>query len=153
MWSAIYSQSCFADTSTPNNHSCAEKRVFYKLISGLHASITAHVVQETLIDEESNTWGPNLDMFKWTLGHPGVSDRVDNLYFTFLFVLRAATKAGNFLKEAHYNTGDHTADTQTLRLIKQLVPVHPRGDMESKGVVCCLGEHASAAECLSSAVR
>lgn len=79
------------------------------------------MVQETLLDEEKNIWGPNLDMFKWTLGNPTVSDRVDNLYFTFLFVLRAVTKAGDFLKEAHYKTGDPVADAETLELVRKLV--------------------------------
>lgn len=60
-------------------------------------------------------------MFKWTLGNPNVSDRVDNLYFTFLFVLRAVMKAGDFLKEVHYNTGDAEADAKTLELINDLV--------------------------------
>lgn len=121
VWQAIYSQSCFEETTSPNDHTCAEKRVFYKLISGLHSSITAHVVQEMLIDEDTNTWGPNLDMFKWTLGNPSVSDRVDNLYFTFLFVLRAVTKAGELLKEVEYNTGDQAQDSLTKKLISDLV--------------------------------
>jgi len=105
--------------TSPNSHVCAEKRVFYKLISGLHSSITAHVVQETLLDD--GTWGPNLEMFRWTLGNPKVSDRVDNLYFTFLFVLRAVMKAGDFLKAVEYNTGEPAADEETKQLVHELV--------------------------------
>ena len=74
-----------------------------------------------LLDEENEIWGPNLEMFKWTLGNPNVSDRVDNLYFTFLFVLRAVTKAGEFLKGDHYSTGDSNADEETRTLVARLV--------------------------------
>lgn len=45
------------------------------LISGMHSSITAHVVNDYLIDEATMTWGPNLEMFKWRLGNPAVKDR------------------------------------------------------------------------------
>lgn len=46
-----------------------------RLISGMHSSITAHVVNDYLIDEATQTWGPNLEMFKWRLGNPAVKDR------------------------------------------------------------------------------
>lgn len=46
-----------------------------RLISGMHSSITAHVVNDYLIDEATMTWGPNLEMFKWRLGNPAVKDR------------------------------------------------------------------------------
>lgn len=35
-------------------------------------------------------WGPHLEMFKWRVAN--FPDRLANLYFTFLFVLRAAMK-------------------------------------------------------------
>ena len=41
----------------------------------MHSSITAHVVGDYLIDEATQTWGPNLEMFKWRLGNPDVKDR------------------------------------------------------------------------------
>ena len=46
-----------------------------RLISGMHSSITAHIVGDYLIDEATQTWGPNLEMFKWRLGNPAVKDR------------------------------------------------------------------------------
>ncbi|CAJ2656738.1 unnamed protein product [Trifolium pratense] len=39
----------------------------------------------------------------------------------FLFVLRAVTKAADYLEEAEYNTGNPNADLKTESLIKQLL--------------------------------
>ncbi|KAF6150594.1 hypothetical protein GIB67_022206 [Kingdonia uniflora] len=64
--------------------------VLYKLISGLHPSISTHIAVDYLLDESTNMWGQNVEMmYDRVLRYP---DRVKNLYFTFLFVLRAATK-------------------------------------------------------------
>ena len=41
----------------------------------MHSSITAHIVGEYLLDEETNTWGANLEMFKARLGNPWVKNR------------------------------------------------------------------------------
>lgn len=54
---------------------CTEKRVFTRLISGMHASISAHLVNEYLLDEEAGVWGPNLEEFKLRLGTPDVVER------------------------------------------------------------------------------
>jgi hypothetical protein len=51
IWKAIYEENCFDD-----GDKCIEKRVFYRLISGLHASISAHLTSEYLLDPEQNIW-------------------------------------------------------------------------------------------------
>jgi ERO1-like protein alpha len=56
IWAAIYGQSCFASPGGPTLlkaelERCTEKRVFYRLISGMHASISAHLVGDWLLDE------------------------------------------------------------------------------------------------------
>lgn len=119
VWKAIYEQKCFEGIHEDNVPD--ERRVFYKLISGMHSSITAHVVDDYLIDEATQTWGPNLEMFKWRLGNPDVKDRVENLYFTYLFVLRAVIKAAPILKEVHYDTGSGSDDVHTHQLVHDLV--------------------------------
>ncbi|XP_032169648.1 ERO1-like protein beta, partial [Mustela erminea] len=45
---------------------CLEKRVFYKLISGLHASINLHLCANYLLEETwgKPSWGPNMKEFK-----------------------------------------------------------------------------------------
>lgn len=65
IWSAIYNQSCFSD-----GVSCSEERVFYRLLSGMHASISTHLAADYLLDEQKGLWGPNLSEFKERLGTP-----------------------------------------------------------------------------------
>ena len=48
MWIAIYSENCFGSPSLFSRHEqttdmCYEERVFYRLMSGIHASIVAAV--------------------------------------------------------------------------------------------------------------
>lgn len=93
IWGAMYSQSCFGT----NPHSCPETSIFYRLLSGLHASINIHVAHEYLLDEDLNIWGPNMPMFKYTLGMTKLRERVENMYFTYLFVLNAIQRAGPVL--------------------------------------------------------
>jgi hypothetical protein len=49
------------------------------------------------------------------------SDRVQNLYFAYLFVLRAVMKAAPLLTSYDYNTGLPEEDAHTRQLITQLV--------------------------------
>ncbi|CAD7695908.1 unnamed protein product [Ostreobium quekettii] len=124
VWKAVYSQSCFTGSTNPGEDECTEKRIFYRLISGLHSSITAHIAKEYLIDEERGIWGPNLDLFYWGLGRPELKSRVENLYFAFLFVLRAAMKTGPLLDRTEYNTGLPEEDKRAQELM-HLLANHP----------------------------
>ncbi|XP_012850538.1 PREDICTED: endoplasmic reticulum oxidoreductin-1-like [Erythranthe guttata] len=116
IWDAIYSENCPKYTS---GQVCKEKRVLYKLISGLHSSISIHIASDYLLDEANNLWGRNLElMHDRVLRYP---DRVKNLYFTFMFVLRAVTKAANYLEQAEYDSGNHVEDLKAQSLMKQLL--------------------------------
>ncbi|KAK4345248.1 hypothetical protein RND71_035424 [Anisodus tanguticus] len=116
IWDAVYIENC---PKYPSGEICPEKKILYKLISGLHSSISIHIAAEYLLDEASNTWGQNLTlMYDRVLQFP---DRVDNLYFTFLFVLRVVTKAADYLDEASYDTGNPEDDLKTQSWVKQLV--------------------------------
>ncbi|GFZ05159.1 endoplasmic reticulum oxidoreductins 1 [Actinidia rufa] len=110
------------DDETDNNSSgevCQEKKVLYKLISGLHSSISIHIAADYLLDESTNLWGENLELIHdRVLRYP---DRVRNMYFTFLFVLRAVTKAADYLEQAEYDTGNHLEDLKAQSLMHQLV--------------------------------
>ena len=89
--------------------------------SGVHASISAHLVNEYLLDEKRGEWGQNFPEFEKRLGNVAVKDRIENLYFTYLFVLRAVVKAGEYLKQVEYKTGFTHEDQQTFDLVNQLV--------------------------------
>ncbi|KAK3000632.1 hypothetical protein RJ639_020759 [Escallonia herrerae] len=116
IWDAIYSENCPKYSS---GEICQEKKVLYKLISGLHSSISIHIAVDYLLDESANLWGQNLElMHNRVLKHP---DRVRNLYFTFLFVLRAVTKAADYLEHAEYDSGNHAEDLKAQSLMRQLL--------------------------------
>ncbi|NP_001170065.1 Endoplasmic reticulum oxidoreductin-1 [Zea mays] len=116
IWDAIYKENC---PKYPSEELCHEKKVLYKLISGLHSSISVHIAYDYLLDESTNSWGQNLSLlYDRVLKYP---ERVQNLYFTYLFVLRAVTKAADYLEQAEYNTGNPEDDLKTESLVKQLL--------------------------------
>ncbi|XP_078441795.1 endoplasmic reticulum oxidoreductin-1-like isoform X1 [Wolffia australiana] len=116
IWDAIYTENC---PKYPSGETCPEKKVLYKLISGLHSSISVHIAADYLLDETKDQWGPNLDLLHdRVLKHP---ERVRNMYFTFLFVLRAVTKAKDYLEQAEYDTGNSVEDLRTQSLVKELL--------------------------------
>lgn len=91
--------------------------------AGMHASISAHLSHEHLMNEEKDTWGPNLEEFRRRLGNTAVKQRVENMYFTYLFVLRAVMKAAPMLESVDYNTGCREQDASTKKLMQQLVSI------------------------------
>ncbi|OAY64905.1 Endoplasmic reticulum oxidoreductin-1 [Ananas comosus] len=116
IWDAIYKENC---PKYPSEELCQEKKVLYKLISGLHSSISVHIAADYLLDESANLWGHNLGLlYDRVLKYP---DHVRNLYFTYLFVLRAVTKAADYLEQAEYNTENPQEDLKTQSLVKQLL--------------------------------
>ncbi|XP_052180069.1 endoplasmic reticulum oxidoreductin-1-like [Diospyros lotus] len=120
IWDAIYTENC---PKYPSGEFCQEKNILYKLISGLHSSISIHIAADYLLDEAKNLWGQNLSlMYDRVLRYP---DRVSNLYFTFLFVLRAVTKAADYLEKAEYDTGNPEEDLKAQSLMRQLL-YHPK---------------------------
>ncbi len=156
IWSTIYGHKIFSSSSSnggggggATSDGSDEKRVFYRLVSGMHASISAHLTAKYLLDESAGVWGNNLPEFERRLGNEGgscvisfvtdeggseaaaakplhvrvagVRDRVENLYFAYLFVLRAVLKAGPLLESYRYTTGVEGEDRLASRLIRNLV--------------------------------
>lgn len=118
IWDAIYQQSCFTNRQDDN---CTERRVFYRLISGMHASISAHIANDYLMDEFSGKWGQNLAEFRRRLGNPEAKGYIENLYFTYLFTLRAVQKAAPLLEGVEYSSGSPLDDKETKQLVNELV--------------------------------
>ena len=113
VWQSIQQENCFGGL----DDTCLEKRVFYRLMSGLQASISTHVAKQYYYPD--GHWGYNIPLFFKAVGsHP---DRLNNLYFTFLFVLRSVVKAGEFLSAYPYHTGNSTDDKLVQDLINSLV--------------------------------
>jgi len=78
-------------------------------MSGLHASIASHIVMDT----------DDLNIFNTRIGH--YPERIKNIYFTFLFLLRAVTKAAPLITKYNYNTGNIDEDNQLRALLQQLL--------------------------------
>lgn len=90
----------------------------------MHASISAHIAADYLLDEASGQWGPSLEEFERRLGTPAAKSHLENLYFAYLFVLRAVMKAGPALEQADLSSGLPVEDKLTRQLMDQLVSVH-----------------------------
>jgi hypothetical protein len=124
VWKAIHEENCFSDGGyfgalTDNaSGQCLEKRVFYRLISGMQASISTHIAKDYYF-EGTEKWGTNIPLFVRAVGsHP---ERINNLYFTFLFVLRAISKAAPSLTNYRYDTGHKEEDEEVASLMRKLV--------------------------------
>ncbi|KAI9323703.1 endoplasmic reticulum oxidoreductin 1 [Dichotomocladium elegans] len=101
-----------------NEEVCLEKRVYYRVISGLHSSISIHICDE-YFNQTTGAWGPNLDCFVNRIGsHP---ERLQNIYFTYALVMRAVTKLGNYLEGYDFRTGDVKEDLATRAAVMDLI--------------------------------
>jgi len=125
VWRAIYNENCFTGKL---DDMCMEERVFYRLISGLHMSITMKIVTYYYPINESATpsryedFLPNYEMFYKIIAP--FPDRIKNLYFLYSFTQRALQKAAPFLSQYKYDTGNATEDRETKELMNQLLSMH-----------------------------
>ena len=105
---------------------CLEKRVFHRIISGMHASISTHICFDYL-NQTTGAWGPNLQCYQDRLAtHP---ERVSNLYFDYAILLRAVTKLRTYLKNYTFCLGDPSQDAATKSKILSLTDAaasHPQ---------------------------
>lgn len=96
---------------------CLEKRVFHRIISGMHASISTHICYDYL-NKTTGTWGPNLQCYQGRLAtHP---ERISNLYFDYAILLRAVTKLRTYLRNYTFCSGDIAQDAATKSKILHL---------------------------------
>jgi hypothetical protein len=96
---------------------CLEKRVFYRVISGMHASISTHLCWDYL-NQTTGRWGPNLACYERRLhSHP---EWVANLYFNYALVLRAVAKLRPLLARYTFCSGDVPQDRATQRKVLAL---------------------------------
>lgn len=117
VWSEIHSANCFQPPERkrlPNDEQSGspekenegeancliptEQRVYNRVISGLHSSISLHIAHSYCTELDPNRigecrqWGTNAQLAcERVLDH---KDRIENLYFAFALMLRAVVKAG-----------------------------------------------------------
>lgn len=108
-----------ATTGFEADDECLEKRVFYRVVSGMHASISSHLCWDYL-NQTTGQWQPNLACYKTRLHeHP---ERISNLYFNYALVTRAVAKLGPHLAGSSYTfcTGDPSEDAATRAKVLQV---------------------------------
>ena len=112
IWKSIYSENCFQ--LEDNDKASLAKEVFFKLISGMHASIATHLSNDFL-DTKTGKWGPNLDLFMFRVGN--WTERIENIYFNYAIVGKAIQKISPFLKELEFCS---QYDNETLNLLSDV---------------------------------
>lgn len=117
------------------NKMCLEKRVFYRVISGLHTSINIHLCANYLLSEnkglsltyDKSEWGPNVDEFRQRFSSETTNDEgpnwLRNLYFIYLLELRALVKASPYLRNEEFYTGNEAYDFDTKLAVNDLLNV------------------------------
>lgn len=105
---------------------CIEKRVFYRVISGMHASISTHLCYDYL-NKTTGEWGPNLMCYKERLHHH--PERISNIYFNYALVLRAVGKLRDYVQDYTFCTGDPAQDSETKMMITRLADAIPAGPL------------------------
>jgi len=110
IWRAIYEENCFTfDDAQSDAETCQEVVAFNKIISGFHASVSTHIAADFCLEIDKISarcvkFGPSSSEFARKVGSH--SDRVDNLYFLYLFMIRAANKASDLLLRFDYDAGN-----------------------------------------------
>ncbi|KAI0517152.1 endoplasmic oxidoreductin [Xylaria bambusicola] len=100
----------FAQTGLENEDECLEKRVFYRVISGMHSSISTHLCWDFL-NQTTGEWQPNLKCYTdRLLTHP---ERISNLYFNYALLTRAVAKLGPYLQGYTFCMGEPDQDAAT----------------------------------------
>jgi len=139
VWRAIYEENCFGLSEydiisgrssaglpdTMNEHlgegdeQCLEKRVYYKVISGLHASISTHICHGDL-NQTTGERRKNLQCFVTRVAsHP---ERLQYIYFNTVLLLRAVARIGPYLSAYDYCAqGTHEDDAETLEKVAKVI--------------------------------
>lgn len=93
-------------------HQCLEQRIFYRLLSGMQASISTHLCYEYL-DMDAGEWRPNSTCFESRVGTH--RDRLSNLFFNYALVSRAVSKLNDHLDEIKFSDNSkHNEETREI---------------------------------------
>ena len=105
------------DDLYPLDDECLEQRAFYRIISGMHASISTHICWD-YFNQSTGEWVRNLQCYKERLhDHP---ERVSNLYFNYALVTRAIAKLKKHFEHYTFCSGDPDQDFETKQKVLEL---------------------------------
>ena len=106
VWAAIYQENCLSRTGGHDDNICFEERVLYRLFSGMHAATNTHVARfyhAPSKRKNRTNWEPELSYYQRQFDqHP---ERIKNLHFAFVVLLRAVRRASPFLASYDYTLG------------------------------------------------
>ncbi|EKM80705.1 hypothetical protein AGABI1DRAFT_112451 [Agaricus bisporus var. burnettii JB137-S8] len=133
IWKSIYEENCFGLSesgllsgklplvSAADTEQCLEKKVYYKLISGLHTSISTHICHEYL-NQTTGEWGPNLNCFiSRVAAYP---ERLQHLYFNTIVMLRAVARLEPYLAAFDFcSSGKAEDDVETQDCLSKIVRI------------------------------
>jgi len=113
IWGKIYGDLCFKSKEGDNlSDLCLEEKTFFRILSGLHSSISVHLCSQYLLQPENlfmgkpAVWGRNKQEFvrrfdpKLTNGKG--PEWLKNMFYLYLVELRAIGKAGDLLMSLDY---------------------------------------------------
>ncbi|CUS08616.1 unnamed protein product [Tuber aestivum] len=96
---------------------CLEKRVFHRVISGMHASISMHLCWDYL-NQSTGEWSPNLSCF--ISRFENYPERLQNIYFNYALLARAIGKLRNYLPTYTFCSGDYYQNRITKSKVVKL---------------------------------
>lgn len=150
IWQTIYKENCFKSPKVSKEQSsykqlmktkvleetCLEERVFYRMVSGLHASINVHLAANFLKSEKDSPlgmhsatglWGPNLKEFVTRFSPETTNGEGEkwlrNLYFAYLVELRAIAKVAPYLRNEEFFTGIEKSDKEVRLAVNDILNV------------------------------
>ena len=103
---------------------CLEKRVFHRVISGMHASISTHLCYDYL-NQTTGQWGPNLACYEQRLHN--YPERISNIYFNYALVMRAVGKIKRHIQDYSFCSEDPEQDFRTKQSVLRLASALPSG--------------------------
>jgi len=105
------------DESAALDDQCIEQRAFYRIISGMHASISTHLCWD-YFNQSTGEWVRNTECYRQRLhNHP---ERLSNLYFNYALVTRAIAKLDKHLQSYTFCSGDPAQDHETKQKVHKL---------------------------------
>ncbi|KIW25750.1 uncharacterized protein PV07_08905 [Cladophialophora immunda] len=113
-----------SDDLYPLDDECLEQRAFYRIVSGMHASISTHICWE-FFNQTTGEWVHNLDCYKERLHK--YPERISNIYFNYAILTRAVAKLRKHLESYTFCSGDPDQDFQTKQKVLALADTAASG--------------------------
>lgn len=100
------------------SHESMEKRVYFRIVSGLHSSISTHIAIDFL-DIKTGNWVKNFELFHDRVGsHP---ERIKNMFFVYMVILRGLTKLEDYFENNPILDEAGKKDTGLMEIVHKII--------------------------------